>query len=224
MLRRAMMAGGGGGGGDPYWANVVSLLHFDGADGSTTFTDQTGKSWTPAGSVQIDTAQSKFGGASCLFNGTTDYLTCTHADFTLGTGDFTIEMWVRLNSTAGNQYLLDIGSNGTIISFYSGRILYYDSVTGIGGDLYTAGPTLSTGQFYHIAVSRNSGVIRAFCDGIKWGEQAGAQNKTATNANIGRYGGGGHYLDGWLDELRITKGVGRYTANFTPPTASFPDS
>ena len=74
------------------------LLHCDGADGSTTFIDSaTGKTITASGNAQIDTAQYKFGGASGLFDGTNDFLyTPNHADFTFGTGDFTIDFWVRL--------------------------------------------------------------------------------------------------------------------------------
>jgi hypothetical protein len=80
--------GGGGGSTDPYWSSVVSLLHFDGANASTTFTDQTGKTWSAYGGVQIDTAQSKFGGASGLFNGASDYITTpSTAELTFGAGD-----------------------------------------------------------------------------------------------------------------------------------------
>lgn len=103
MLRRAMMAGGG----DPYWANVVSLLHMDGANGSTTFTDQKGKTWTPNGNVQISTAQSVFGGSSAAFDGVNDSLSiASHADFGFGTGDWTVECFVRQTTTAA-QVIFD---------------------------------------------------------------------------------------------------------------------
>ena len=98
--------GGGGGGGarDPYFSNVVSLMHFDGANGSKVFTDQiAGRTWTNFGTdIAISTAQSKFGGAS--LNGgniNSNYLVSDTpaSDFTFGTGDFTIELWHRTPSS-----------------------------------------------------------------------------------------------------------------------------
>ena len=66
---------------------TVALLHMDGADTSTTFTDESGKTWTANGNAQIDTAQSVFGGASGLFDGTGDYLSASdHADWQLDGG------------------------------------------------------------------------------------------------------------------------------------------
>ncbi|MGE3298622.1 MAG: phage tail protein, partial [Porticoccaceae bacterium] len=77
-----------GAGEDPYWNNVVALLHMDGTNGSTTFTDQKGHTFTATGNAQISTAQSKFGGASALFDGTGDLVSSAdHADWALGAGD-----------------------------------------------------------------------------------------------------------------------------------------
>lgn len=87
---------GGVSDGDPYWANVVSLLHFDGPDGSTTMTDEKGRIWTPGGNAQIDTAQSRWGGSSLLLDGAGDYLaTPSDARLTLNRTDATIQGWVR---------------------------------------------------------------------------------------------------------------------------------
>ena len=78
---------------------TVALLHFNGADASTTFIDESGKTWTASGNAQIDTAQSKFGGASGLFDGTGDSITTPdHADFDVGSGDFTVDFWMRQNT------------------------------------------------------------------------------------------------------------------------------
>ena len=85
-------------------AFTKSLLHFDGADASTTFTDESGKTFTARGNAQLDTAQQKFGTASGLFDGTGDYIdTPDHADWFLGTGDFTIDFWVRFSDVAVDQ-------------------------------------------------------------------------------------------------------------------------
>ncbi|MDI6787615.1 MAG: hypothetical protein QME51_04520, partial [Planctomycetota bacterium] len=79
-------------------AYTKALLHFDGTDASTTFIDESGKIWTRYGNAQIDTAQSKFGGASGLFDGAGDYITTPdHNDFNLGSGNFTVDLRVRFN-------------------------------------------------------------------------------------------------------------------------------
>ena len=96
---------------DPYWANVVLLLHMDGTDGSTTFTDSSSyaRAMTAAGNAQIDTAEFKFGTASGLFDGTGDSVqTPNGADFQF-LGDFTVEAWVRPTRRAALQtYLFKI--------------------------------------------------------------------------------------------------------------------
>src|SRR5690554_3988242 len=91
---------------------VKLLIHADGSDGSTTFTDDsaTGHTVTTSGSAQVDTAQSKFGGASALFAaGGSDYLAVAdHPEFDIGTGDFTVDLWFRINAfTPGTAALFD---------------------------------------------------------------------------------------------------------------------
>jgi hypothetical protein len=218
---------------DPFAANVISLLHFDGADGSTTFTDETGKVWTAAGNAQIDTAQSKFGGASGLFDGADSYISTPDSDdWDFGTGDFTVECWVRFASIASTQTLV---AN------------YVDPATGWGfqlrrdvaelrfgyGDTPLISPawTPSVGVFYHVAVARSGTSLRVFVDGVQLGSTV--TNSTNIAGSPARLYVGGlmlsspprlvQALDGWLDDLRITKGVARYTATFTPPSAPFPN-
>ena len=139
---------------DPYFTNVVALLHMDGADGSTTFTDVKGHAFTAAGSAQIDTAQSKFGGASGLFAGPNDDIsTPSSSDFAYGIGDFTWELWVRMSAIVTNQYFLDHGTDGGTISYYSGSLRYYNPTTGVGSALYTTSIPLVVNTWYHIAAA-----------------------------------------------------------------------
>ena len=211
------------GAGDPYWANVVALLHMDGADASTTFTDVKGHTFTAAGNAQIDTAQSKFGGASGLFDGTGGYIsTPSSADFAYGTGDFTWECWVRLAVTTGNQYIVEHGDNGGTVT-YNGGLRYYNTTTSTGSVLYTTVPPLVAGTWYHVAITRQSGTTRMFIDGVLKASAADAHNYGAQSLRFGAYGGGGYGLNSHIDEARITKGVARYTANFTPPAEQFLD-
>lgn len=224
MLRRLMMAGGGGGG-DPYWANVVSLLHFDGADGSTTFTDQTGKVWTPSGNAQIDTAQAKFGSASLLLDGGDD--DATHASstaFGFETGDFTWECFVRRAN--GNCVIFDNRTNGadtaSIVTFInpSGNLCFYRTATVTG-----SGATVPATTWTHAAWCRSSGTLRMFIGGFMVSATSMTSDMGSSRPmRIGRDVANNADYSGHIDEVRITKGVARYTANFTPPTAPFPDS
>lgn len=226
MMRRFGQVAGAAGG-DPYWGNVVSLLHFDGADGSTTFTDQTGIVWTLGGNAQIDTAQSKFGGSSGRFDGSGDYLFVSSTPrFGFGTGDFTIECWIR--STATDRVVFDnrdSESYGVFIANHSLKgngIAFYSVATGLIG-----GSTASNdGNWHHYAWTRAAGMFRMFQDGVKVYEGSVAGDFGSSRPGwIGvQYGGRVYGYNGWIDELRITKGVARYTANFTPPSAPFPDS
>lgn len=226
MLIDSYRFGGGGGSSDPYWASVVSLLHFDGADGSTVFTDQTGKVWTRNGNTQIDTDQYKFGGASGLFDGVDDDLTyAAHADFGFGTGDFTWEAQVRRQN--GDCVIFDNRGSGadtaSIVCFIdsSGRLNYYDTSTKTGSSASLV--TVST--WAHVAWCRGSGVIRMFANGVQVFSGSNSVNMgTPKPMRIGRDVVNGADYSGHIDEVRITKGVCRYLTDFTPPAAAFPNS
>lgn len=233
MIPGFIAAGANGGGGgtptDPYWANVVSLLHFDGADGSTTFTDQTGKTWTASGNAQIDTAQSKFGGAAGLFDGVGDYIsTPDSADFYF-TADFTLETFYRPAAIGSRQFLCGQGDVGA----ENIRSMIEVTTTGLVKFWCSSAVTLQTatsisaGSWYHIAITRNGTAHTIWVDGISRATLTSATIPAdyAGVFNIGRCGDYvGLTANGHFDEFRITKGVARYTSNFTPPSAPFPDS
>lgn len=205
--------------------DTVTMLHMDGADASTTFTDEKGKTWTANGNAQIDTAQSVFGGASGLFDGTGDYLeTANNADFNFLTGKFTLDFWVRFNvDPAAGMELIDLGG------YLAGcRIAYYS--TGIDVRLANANYLFawapSTGTWYHIAMTRDAGAnnLRVFIDGTLIGS-AQTSNDNISTANTERIaaatGADFNALNGWLDEVRIVKGTAVWTSNFTRPSAAY---
>lgn len=225
-------AGGGGGGSDPYFSNVVSLLHFDGADGSTTFTDQKGKTWTVGGNAQIDTAQSKFGGASGLFDGSGDYLEAADsADWDFGSGDFTIECWMR-PAVVNIRHTICIKSSLAQVTSWALYLVntqfeFNASTNDTSWDVVNARlfGTATANTWTHVAVSRSGTNWYYFQDGVQQGATGSASGTLSANTRVVRIGyQGSHSLNGWLDDLRITKGVARYTSNFTPPSAAFPDS
>lgn len=214
---------GGGGGGDPYFANVSSLLHMDGADGSTSIVDVKGISWSATDTVAISTTQFKFGGASARFpvgSGSID--SSANAAFAFGTGDFTFEGFIWFDSFAGFPTFFDtrIGASGIeMVLYYSGGLRFFAN----SADRIT-GSALSINTFYHVAISRVSGVTRMFVDGVLDGSPYTDPNNYARDQiRLGRNNVGSSGLLGYIDELRVTKGIGRYTANFTPPASPFPD-
>lgn len=240
VMRLRNAAGGGGGGSDPYWANVVSLLHFNGTDGSTTFTDETGKTWTAYGDAQIDTAQSKFGGASGLFDGSSDRVeTGDHSDFNFGSGDFTVECWFRESGAGAIRQI--VGQHTTQSTTNSSFLILSDNRqlgvgVGLGGSFTSIINTdgqHSLDTWIHVAMVRDGTTLRLFVDGSQKNStniSTTAVNDSTRPVTIGVVMAnsgpdpGNYYYNGYVDELRITKGVARYTSNFTPPSAPFPDS
>ena len=214
---------------DPYFSNVSLLLHGNGTNGSTTIIDSSPspKTVTAVGNAQISTAQSKFGGASITFDGSGDYLTLLNSTgFDFETADFTVELFFRSTSNATDKFILSSSAaGGFFFGFRTGGSTngYGIGRNGIAWDVESGVlPSLNTWE--HVAYTRSGSTLRIFVEGT--------QVVTATNSlTYGLNGGGvrvglldsGRTLAGQIDDLRITKGVARYTANFTPPTAPFPD-
>lgn len=220
----------------PSTTPTVLLLHGNGTDGSTIFTDEAGKTVTPAGNAQIDTAQSKFGGASMLFDGTGDYLTVPDsADWVFGTGDFTIDFWVRAWATGVRQRILTqlIGVNNCLnFRIDTDNKLYFIAESAAGASLANYNTTdavnIADAAWHHIAFVRSGTNFYIFLDGVSQGLTVG----TAIGANSLSDGDSALFIaanatsglesvNGWIDEFRISKGVARWTANFTPPTAAY---
>ena len=204
----------------PALGSTVLLLHMDGSNGSTTFTDSSpnGLTVTAAGGAAISTTQSKFGGASAYFDGNS-YLSLSSDAFSFGANDFTIEFWTYIQDDAGYTYAGQWGGS-TNAWFFGVTEFYINSPPFI-----CSYATPSLDSWHHIAACRKNGTIRIFTDG----EQVASANvgSVAINSSDTFIGIGGDQLGntkfmGYIDEFRITKGVARYTANFTPPTQPFP--
>lgn len=224
-----------GGGGDPHWANVVLLLHFDGTNGSTTITDNSSSGKTPdlvAGNTQISTAQSKFGGSSVIFDGAGDYVRyASHADFGFGAGDYTVEGFIYQADANIDRCLFETRTAVNVgIGIYSGvnaanqqnRLIVSSNSATLAGASTTA---ITPFTWTHWAVTRSSGTLFGFLNGVQVWTVADARTyASASTCFIGSNYVPGQYQNGYVDELRVTKGVARYTSGFTPPSAPFPDS
>ena len=222
--------------GDPNFADVSLMLHLDGTNGSTTFTDTSSspKTLTPVGSAQISTAEAKFSQSLLLndANTYTNYLTTpNNAGFQMSTGDFTLEAWIYLISKPRN--IAGILCSGSASFGDNGGYFVVDSSNRIQLGLpgfAVFGGTISTGQWYHVAGTRSGTTTRIFIDGTLTNtgtSDSNSYNFSKDNLLIGRNGwdgSGSQAFHGYIDEVRITKGVARYTATFTPPAAAFPDA
>jgi hypothetical protein len=213
---------------DPNFADVSLLLHGDGTNGSTTITDNSPspKTITAVGNAQISTAQSKFGGASIEL-GNNGYATAPSGlPFTFGTGDFTIETWIYIVTfQSGGLAAIWCNGGGAMGSFG-----FYILNSKLRADYYfgaafQGSSTLGLNQWYHIAFAKQGNTFRWFLNGnIDHTSTPVPQNNTSNLCELGRiWQGAGNQLI-YIDDFRITKGVARYTAAFTPPTAPFPDS
>ena len=210
----------------PNFANVSLLLHMDGSNGSTTFTDSSSNTLTVTanGNAQISTAQSKFGGSSLRLSASGDFLSLPVVDDLSLDGDFTAELWLRtLDETDQTICGADGGINHQLfrVNYPSvGRIFFYIGLASY--NMQSASSVINAGQFHHLAFTRSSDTAKAYVDGIEVASMTLESAIAVQFRKIGNLYNGA--VNAHIDELRITKGVARYTANFTPPTAPFPDA
>lgn len=207
--------------GDPHRSNVVTLFHFEGANNSTTFTDEKGHVFDRgATATVISTANKKFGRSSAKFvTGSSDYIqnTVDSSDFTMGTGDFTVEAWIHPLSIG---CIFDLKMNGVgILLYHSGGFWECYSTS----SLWVKDEPFVTGVWQHIALVRESGLLRFYINGVQKKTASYATNMTSTRLRIGNSAAGTIRYDGYIDEFRLTKGICRYPGGltFNVPTARF---
>ena len=177
--------------------------------------------------AQIDTTVKKYGTGSLEFDGTGDYLVAPHStDQNIGGGDWTGECWVYVTTKSNSVFFAKGPGSGNWEYFlgYDGSTLVM--LYGMGSyKALTDSITLST--WTHVAMVRNGSTLTAYVDGSSVGSVTYTGTAT-TNENLGIGGaiplvGSGYVMKGYIDDLRITKGVARYTTAFTPPTKAFPN-
>jgi hypothetical protein len=225
-----------GGSADPYAANVSLLMNMDGVSGSTTFTDSTNIN-TPVsnGGAVLSTATSGYyGSAAGLFNGSTSYVSVPHnVALNLTSGDFTVEARIYPTAfTSGNMSIINKdGVAGTSYAQYDLSITpagKLNSFLGNGngvsptGTTYTGATTITLNQWHHVAVVKLGSTCYGFLDGVQqWSSTAATMYDGGKPVIIGYQTGqpSSTYFNGLIEDVRITKGYARYSANFTPPAS-----
>jgi hypothetical protein len=185
------------------------------------------------GNAQISTAQSKFGGASLSIPGSGARLVCANTpNFAFGTGNFTLEFWINFSSISSYQTIYSYGytTSGDLLiqtGNGNGRMIVYVN----GSAVITESGTASTGTWIHYALVRNGTTLTLYRDGTSSGSATNSTDINTTEiigigANPLGYGGGSPGdapFNGYIDDLRITKGYARYTSSFTPQRSQWQD-
>jgi len=216
--------------GDQYYPSCSLLLHFSGSNGSTTFIDNSPNNFsiTSSNGASISTVQSKFGGTSGLFDGADDYVTVPdNSEFDFGAGDFTIEYWEYRTASTAEKGTISRNNNPQapwMLGYsYNGNINLFAG----NGSSWSIADAVSMGviiinSWTHYAVTRQGSTFRTFQNGIQISTFTSAATLPAGAGplQIGRYNTISLY-PGYLDELRLTKGVARYTGSFTTSSIEF---
>lgn len=212
---------------DPNFSSVSLLLHMDGANSSTTFVDTSpiAHTVTAHNGAAITTSNSRFGAGAFLGNGTGSRLVIpSSASLAFGTGEFTIEAFINFIPTGNAQFIFSQRLTGG----FSLVVLADNRLSLITPDVNTiTEPQISMvqGNWYHVAATRLAGVCRIFVNGLLMGTNSNSENGAQ---NVSIVGAGSttstSSFNGRLDDLRITKGVARYSQSFSPPTEPFLDA
>lgn len=214
-----------GGGDYPDFASVSLLIDGD----ATPITDITGKhNVRTVGNVSVSTFYNKYGTGSVRFRGNNTCLSVPEngTDFTFGTGDFTVETWLMLETGNTTNFIFSWESAnqkaGKLLGLYygTGQLLRVFNGSTI---LNAAAPPIN--QWAHVAIVRHSGVIRLYIDGTQEGGERLDDGNFLSPPDDNIYIGGrtdNVTFFGYLDDFRITKGIAVYTADFTPPTEALP--
>lgn len=213
-------------------APCVLMLHMNGANLSTVFTDDgpNASTVTPVNGPIISTAQSVFGGASASFAAASAHLTCDGSEaFDFGTGDFTIDFRVRFVAVNVRQVIVDTEPLGGGADDYLAVVLRSDGFLAVeinGAQVLASDAVRVVNTWYHVMVSKRANTIRLFIGGVLQGNAVKELSDFGTGPDrpvIGARGdtAAGDFFGGFIDEFRIVKGRGMKSAAFTIPAAAY---
>ena len=213
------------------------LLHMEGSNGGTTFTDEnaggSAHTWTPT-SATTSSTQAKFGTTALSTGAAAGFITAPDStDFTLGSGDFTIDCWFyRSGGDGTNRFLAGQADSAATSStrtcdFYlsSGNVVTTIVWVGATPTSIAGTTTFTAVGWNHAAAVRVGNTLKLFVNGVQEGGDVAFSG--TINDSTNKYGVGalGEYTlfnwNGFIDEFRLSVGVARWTANFTPPTIPY---
>ena len=210
--------------GDPYWTDVSFLME---TATPSSITDATGKNSITNNSVTVSDSVYQVGTSSAAFASGAYLRVAGNSNFSYGSGDFTIEFWMR-NSVSGSAEVMfdqrgaNIAMAAPVIYTSTGTdLIYYVQGT---NQIIGTGAIPSTDTWYFVALSKNSGVTKLYVNGTQVGNtfNDGVSYTSNLQLTLGTTADGPAPFTGYMQQVRITKGVGRYPNNFTAPAVPFP--
>ncbi len=210
---------------DPYWDNVALLLRFDG-----DVTDFKGGAFNAAGTVTYQ--QGRFNQGMLLVSGNLGVVEPAPRSELDLPDDFTIEGWMKPAPGSSGAFLSRfevsvLGAGWQLYLESNGQLSFYQYAAGGAYPIRKVGPDVRDGNWHHVATTRVGGVVRMFVDGVLVGTGSSTVKYTSSinllSVGYQAQGGARYPFLGGIDEVRITKGVARYTASFTPPDKAFPN-
>lgn len=199
---------------DAHYDKVSLLLPMFGSNNGTVFTDYSPvpKTITSFGNTKTVTTQSKYYGSSVYFDGSGDYLTVSIDTDYIATGNFTIEAWVYTNTIASAYYTIYThGAATAAIYLHGDKFVWYD-----GADRCISA-SIAANTWYHVAAVRQGTTISLYVNGVASGTTFTSSRSFTNTTNTIGANSSAEYFNGYIQDLRVTKGVARYTSNFTPP-------
>lgn len=213
---------------DPLAAQVTSLIRFNGANASTTFTDDTGRVWTAQGNAQLSTTTPRTGSACGLFDGAGDAISSPASTGLTFAGDFSLEVDVRIPGTKSGSSLIFINTTDALSS--GGMTLYIPSGTRqlrvfsyvSNADVLSSSINLTDNVYSRVEVSRQGSTLRMFVEGALAASATNTETFACTRLFIGTNENLASSFNGRLDNFRVTNGTARNTAAYTVNASEYP--
>lgn len=224
---------------DPNWTSVKLLMGFEGVNGSTVMNDESSAAHGTAIGANpffsyVSTAQRKFGGSSLFLVGDSIYFGDS-TDWAFGSGHFTVEAWIYPTGFSTYQFIVcqfgpgGAGTLGWSLYVFADSVGWNVSTTGADNlqDMLSAAATVTVNQWQHVAVDYDGSKYRLYVNGVMVASSTTARNiyHPAQNLAIGSNSNKSAWqFNGYIDEVRVTKGVARYASDsgFSVPTSAFP--
>jgi hypothetical protein len=205
------------------------LSHFDGPNGATSATAETGQSLTFIGNARLDTSQKVFGSSALALDGNSYVSVPDSDDWNLGSGDFTLEGWFKKNDVNIVPFFEQCVDNNHYWAFYFWSVyMYFEQNTGSGLKQYAfnvSGLNWQPGVWYHVALVRSGNALKLFVNGVQQDNTVDLTGFSLADfvapLKIGTQTPNSWFFNGSFDELRLSKGLARWTTNFTPPQAPY---